>query len=209
MIYGTFGTQTKEEFAHMAKKKYLKGFANLGIIPVTENTASSYKAAGERVLLPGARSCSPTDNRESFSIPGDDGIYDSGAQWQSTDLTITVNEMSLDTLALLGGVDMEEEAVDELEEGVFDNPPEHAITFSALRGDGGYRLYRYYVAKCTGYTVSHTTKGDSTDAQTYELTFSCRPRETDGKIRGTKDVDAGTALTWLETIPTLPASPGP
>lgn len=190
----------------MAKKKYLIGFSNLGIIPVTENTAASYAATGERVLLPGARSCSPTDNRESYSIPGDDGIYDSGSDWKSTDLTITVNEMSLETLSLLSGIEMDEEAVDELEEGVFDNPPEHAITFSALRGDGGYRLYRYYAAKCTGCTVSHTTKGETIDAQTYELTFNCRPREIDGKIRGTKDVDAGTALTWLETIPTLPGA---
>ena len=95
-------------------KKYLKGFANLGMLPVTENTS--------------AASCSPTDNREDFSIPGDDGIYDSGAEWQSTDLVITVNEMSLELLAFIGGVDVED-VVDELEEGVFDNPPELAITF--------------------------------------------------------------------------------
>ena len=124
-------------------------------------------------------------------------------------MVITVNEMSLELLAFIGGVDVED-VVDELEEGVFDNPPELAITFSALMGTGGYRLYRYYAAKCTGYSVSHTTKGDNNDAQTYELNFNCKPREIDGKVRGTKDVDKGTALTWLETIPALPAvDPGP
>ena len=190
-------------------KKYLKGFANLGMLPVTENTSAAYKVTGEIKKFPGARSCSPTDNREDFSIPGDDGIYDSGAEWQSTDSVITVNEMSLELLAFIGGVDVED-VVDELEEGVFDNPPELAITFSALMGTGGYRLYRYYAAKCTGYSVSHTTKGDNNDAQTYELNFNCKPREIDGKVRGTKDVDKGTALTWLETIPALPAvDPGP
>ena len=42
-----------------------------------------------------------------------------------------------------------EELTDELEESTFDVPPEFALTFSALRADGGYRLYRYYVAKCS------------------------------------------------------------
>lgn len=184
-------------------KKYLKGFANFGVIPVTENTAASYKVTGERTVFLGARSCAPTDNREEYSIPGDDGIYDSGSEWKSSDLVVTVNEMSLEDLALIGGC-TKAEIVDELEEGTFDAPPELALTFSALRADGGYRLYRYYAAKCTGYKVSHTTKGESTDAQTYELTFNCRPRECDGMVRGTKDVSKGTALTWLDSIPATP-----
>ena len=188
-------------------KKYLKGFANLGFIPVTKNDASGYTATGERKLLPGARSCAPTDNRSEFSIPGDDGIYDSGSEWTDTALVITVNEMSLDLLAELGGIDTGD-VEDELEEGTFDVPPEVALTFSALRGDGGYRLYRYYAAKCTGYKVSHSTRGENNDAQTYELTFKCSPRVYDGHIRGTKDIAQGTAKTWLDTVPALPATDG-
>lgn len=189
-------------------KKYLKGFSNFGFIPVTENTAGSYKATGEVTRLTGARSCAPTDNRETYEIPGDDGIYDSGSEWKSTDLVVTVNEMALADLATLGGC-TESDILDELEEGTFDTPPEVAATFSALRGDGGYRLYRYYAAKCTGYKISHTTKGENTDAQTYELTFNCKPREYDGLIRGTKDVAKGTALTWLDAVPTMPAATQP
>ena len=187
-------------------KKYLKGFANLGFIPVTKNDASGYTATGERKLLLGARSASPTDNRNEYSIPGDDGIYDSGSEWSDTSLVITVNEMGLDLLAALGGVTVGDVA-DELEEGVFDMPADVALAFSVLRGDGGYRLYRYYAAKCTSYKVSHTTKGENNDAQTYELTFKCSPRACDGKVRGTKDVAAGAALTWLDTVPAVPATP--
>ena len=87
-------------------KKYLKGFANLGIIPVATNTATAYSATGEKKSLVGARTCAPTDNRTEFSIPGDDGVYDSGAEWTDTTLVVTVNEMELSLLAALGGVDM-------------------------------------------------------------------------------------------------------
>ena len=184
-------------------KKYLKGFANLGIIPVATNTATAYSATGEKKSLVGARTCAPTDNRTEFSIPGDDGVYDSGAEWTDTTLVVTVNEMELSLLAALGGVDMEE-LTDELEESTFDVPPEFALTFSALRADGGYRLYRYYVSKCSGYKITHSTRGENNEAQTYELTFKCSPRACDGKIRGTKDVDKGTASTWLDTIPAFP-----
>lgn len=187
-------------------KKALKGFANLGFIPVTKNDASGYTATGERKLLTGARSCSPTDNRSEYSIPGDDGIYDSGSEWNDTNLVITVNEMSLSLLAELGGVTVGDVS-DELEEGIFDVPPEVALTFSVLRLDGGYRLYRYYAAKCVSYKISHTTKGENNDIQTYELTFKCAPRACDGEIRGTKDIAAGAAMTWLDTIPTVPTTP--
>ena len=40
-------------------KKYLKGFANLGIIPVATNTATAYSATGEKKSLVGARTCAP------------------------------------------------------------------------------------------------------------------------------------------------------
>lgn len=187
-------------------KKYLKGFSNFGVIPVTKNSEAAYTAAGDRSVLLGARSCAPTDNKESYSIPGDDGVYDSGSDWKSSTLVVTVNEMTLEQLALIGGVETGE-TVDELEEGIFDNPPELALTFSALRGDFGYRLYRYYAAKCTGYKVTHTSKGENNDAQSYELTFEASPRKIDGKIRGTKDVAQGDKLTWLDTIPSMPANP--
>ena len=184
-------------------KKYLKGFANLGVIPVTENTETAYKATGEVTRLAGAQSCAPTDNRAEFSINADDGIYDSGTEWTDTTLEIVVAEADLENLSMLIGADFTTES-DEQEESVYDTPAEIALTFSALRGDGGYRLYRYYACKCTGYKVSHSTRGQSTDAQTYTLTFKASPRKFDGMVRGTKDVDAGTALTWLDTIPAMP-----
>ena len=186
--------------------KYLKGFNNFGVRSVTTNTNSTYLADDTSYLpVPGAQSCSPTDNRSDYKIYADDGVWDSGAEWETTNLDITVVESELATIAFILGLSLSDGV---LEEGVLDNAPELALTFSALRADGGYRLYRYYSAKCTGYKVSHTTKGQNNDAQSYTLTFECTPRKSDGVVRDTKDVAQGTALTWLTTFnTTTPSSP--
>lgn len=177
-------------------KKYLKGFANLGYFGITTNTSAAYACEPERTLLTGASSCAPTDNKTDFSIPADDGVWDSGSDWTDTTLVITVVEAELANLAQLIGAEFDTE----LKESTFDEPNEVALTFSALRRDGGYRLYRYFCCKCTGYKVTHNTKGTNNDAQTYELTYKCIPREIDHLIRSTKDVDKGTALTYITNM---------
>lgn len=49
-----------------------------------------------------------TDNREEFEIPGDDEIYDSGSDWTSTDVDVTIHEIDLAVLAELAGCDIDE-----------------------------------------------------------------------------------------------------
>ena len=182
----------------------LKGFSNFGFIPVVTNSASAYSATGEVERLVGAQSCSVDDQRTDFTINGDDGIYDSGSEWTNSTLTVTVAEMTLEQLAALTGATINEES-DEMEECTLDAAPDVALTFSALRRDGGYRLYRYYIAKLTKYKVTHNTKGqNSGENQNYELTFLCSPRLVDSKIRATKEVAKGDALSWLDTIPDEP-----
>lgn len=184
--------------------KYLKGFNNFGVRSVTTNTNSTYLADDTSYLaVPGAQSCSPTDNRTNFNIRADDGVWDSGADWETTNLEITVVEAELSTIAFILGVALTDGV---LSESNTDEAPELALTFSALRADGGYRLYRYYSAKCTGYRVSHTTKGQNNDAQSYTLTFECTPRKSDGVVRDTKDIAKGTALTWLTAFNTTTSS---
>ena len=177
-------------------KKYLKGFSNLGFLKVLANETGAYSVDTAYKSIPGGKSCAPTDNKTEFSIPADDGVWDSGSDWTDTTLVVTVVESELAILSELIGAEFDES----MEESTVDEAPEVALTFSALRVDGGYRLYRYYACKCTGYKVSHTTRGESNDAQTYELTFKCTPRKSDNRIRGTKDVEAGANLSWLKSI---------
>lgn len=187
-------------------KKYLKGFANFGFFNVGEDTEDSYNVSTERTKVPSARTCTPTDNRSDYKIPGDDGIWDSGSEWTSTTNEIAINEIELKTLAEMIGADVNEDG--SIDESALDNAPYLAINYSALRADGGYRLFLYYCCKVTNVKVSHTTKSsDNTDAQTYTLTFECVPRKCDGKIRCTIDVEKGAKLTWLDSVASYPAQP--
>ena len=179
-------------------KKYLKGFSNFGYFKVTEDTADNYNAATERKRIPSARSCSPTDNRTDFSIPGDDGVWDSGSEWKDTTSEITFNEFDLETLADLTGAKVNEDG--SIDEGILDNAPTVAINYSALRADGGYRLYCYFSSVATNIKVSHTTKSENTDAQSYTITFKHTPRKLDGVIRRTIDIAKGEKLDWLNTV---------
>ncbi len=178
-------------------KKYLRGFANFGFIVLLANNADAYTGDAEYHAVPGAVSCSPTNNKNNFSIPADDGIWDSGSEWNSSELTITFTETELETIALLTGAHYSNGV---LEEGALDDAPEVALTFSALRADNGYRLFRYYVCKCVDYRVTHNTKAENREAQNYELTFRAIPRKLDQMIRGTKDVNAGDSLEWLRSV---------
>lgn len=189
----------------MEKKKYLKGFANFGFAPVAEDTVTAYKA-GEVTKLPGAISGAPTDNRTEYTIYADDDIYDSGSEWKDTTLVVTIQEADAKNIAALTGAEYDE-STGELKEGTFDDAPVVATTFSALRSDFGYRLFRYPSCRCTGYKITHNTRGENNNAQAYELTFKCSPRKIDHTIRETNDVDMGTPLTWLDTIPALPETP--
>ncbi|MDD6488889.1 MAG: hypothetical protein PUG48_03610 [Clostridia bacterium] len=180
-------------------KKYLKGFSNFGFLPVTLNEVGGYTVDDSKyTAVPGGKSCSPTDNKTDYSIPADDGVWDSGSDWTDTTLVVTFTEMDLDTLSSITGAKFDKETDKIMDEGTLDEAPEVAPTFSALRRDGGYRLYRYYAARCTGYKVSHTTKGENNDAQSYELTFKCVPRKSDNLIRSTKDVEKGDSLAWIK-----------
>ncbi len=99
-------------------KKYLKGFANLGIFEVIVNTIKAYSCGTDRIELVGAKSCSPTDNKTEFTIRADDGVYDSGADWTDTTLVITVLETELATLGNMLGAEFDTT----LQKGVFDEP---------------------------------------------------------------------------------------
>ena len=72
--------------------KGLKGFANLGIFPTVADSTAAYSATGTKMNFVGASSCAVSDNKEDFSIPGDDGVYDSGSEWSSTTLRPVVHE---------------------------------------------------------------------------------------------------------------------
>lgn len=193
----------------MAKKKGLKGFANLRFFTLTQTPTTYTPGMGKQLV--GARSCTVEDARNEYKIPGDDGIYAQGSDYESTTLTIGVNEISLADLGAMTGATYSE-SPDELTESDLDNAPELALSFSALMIDGGYRMYQYFNAKLINYKADLRAKLDTgNEVNQYQLTFLCTARqalaagETKHAIRKTKDAQDATGLTWLETIAAIPA----
>ena len=191
-------------------KKGLKGFANLRYFPLTVNNETTY-TPDTAVSLIGARSCTVEDTRTEYRIPGDDGIYAQGSDYESTTLTIGVNEMELKDLAALTGAEFEE-TPGELTESDLDNAPEVALSFSALMLDGGYRMFQYLNAKLVNYKADLRAKLDTgNEVNQYQLTFLCSARkalasgENKPAIRITKDAADASGLTWLATIAAIPA----
>ena len=182
----------------------LKGFADLSYFPVSTNSPSAY-AVGSRVALPGAQSCSPQDNRSSYEVLADDAIYDTGSDYKSTTLNIKVAEMELSSLADMLGSSYDKET-GTLYEGAADSSAEVALAFSALRSDGGKRMYRYYNARLIAYKSEHRTKGDGGEIASYELTFSCSGRLCDGRVRATRDTASAPTATELAFLSTVDAT---
>lgn len=191
-------------------KKGLKGFANFRYFPISADTGTAY-TPGISSLLIGARQCTVEDTRNEYKIPGDDGIYAQGSDYESTTLTVNINEIELKDLAALTGGSYTE-SPGELNESDLDAAPQVALTFSALMVDGGYRMFRYYNAKLTKYKADLRAKLDTgNEVNQYQLTFVCSARktkatsETKPMIRTTKDAADATGLTWLESIPAITA----
>lgn len=68
-------------------KKGLKGFANLRVFPVTTNNDTTY-AVGEKVLIPSVVSGTTDLSVQDYTLYADDGIYDSGSDFQSATLEV-------------------------------------------------------------------------------------------------------------------------
>lgn len=193
-------------------KKGLKGFANLRFFPITADSGTAY-TPGAGTLLIGARQCTVEDARNEYKIPGDDGIYAQGSDYESTTLTINVNELDLAHISAMAGADFEE-TPGELKESELDQAPQLALSFSALMIDGGFRMYQYLNAKLINYKADLRAKLDTgNEVNQYQLTFLCSARktlatgETKPIIRITRDAEDATGLTWLQTIAAVPASP--
>ena len=197
----------------MPDAKALKGFSNVSYFPVTANTTAAYTATPKTALGAGARSCVKEDTKNEFKIPGDNGIYLQGSDYESTKLTIQVNEMSLAALAALIGAiydDTPSTGAMELIEGELDNAPQVALSFAGLLTDGSHRMYKYLSATLTSYKADLKARLDTgNDVNGYTLAFLCVGRAADSRVRITKDSGAPDAetgavdLSWLDTIPAV------
>lgn len=190
----------------MAEQKALKGLKAGRLFPVTENTTEAY-TVDAKIVLTGLQALTKADQKEEYEIFADDEVYDSGTDYKYTDLEVTTTELDPSLEAQLQGGTFEQ--TDNVHEAKStDVAPEFALAYAALMSKGGHRMFKHPVVKLMSITVDHTTKGNTNDISSYRLSFRSFARKIDNVHRLQKDVPAGEALTWIDTIESLPAAGG-
>lgn len=184
-------------------KKALKGFCGARVWPVSVNNSTTY-TTGEMVSLSAAQNLTKEVTGNEYTIYADDGVYDSGEDFQYEDLTFTVAELPLEIEAQLSGGTYSETDKTYTFKNT-DTAPEYAFGYAALQVDGNYRMFKHYVVKLTKVGVEHATRGDNNDIAAYELTFRGTQRAADGAVRIMKDSEDKT-YSWLNTIDNLPSA---
>lgn len=182
-------------------KAALKGFCAARLWPITTNSEEAY-ATSTMVPLPGAQQLTKDTSRSEYTIYADDGVYDSGSDFQYEDLTFTVAELTPELEAKLsGGTYDDAEKVYTFKAS--DLAPEFAFGYAAMKLDGTYRMFKHYVVKLLSVKVDHASKGDTGDIAAYQLTLRATQRKADGKIRDISDSE-GTNYDWLNQIEQFP-----
>lgn len=182
----------------MSDKIALKGFRAARMWPITTNSETTY-ATGTLTPLPGAQNLTKDDSRQEYYISADDGAYDSGSEYDYTDMEFTLAELSLTLQASLSGAAFSVQDSTYL----FKNTtiaPEFAFAYAALRADGEYRMWKHYCCKLMSVKVDHASKGQNKgEIQPYRLRIRSMGRAADGAVEIVKDSTDKT-YDWLNTI---------
>jgi len=187
-------------------KKGIKGFSGCRIWPVTVNSATAY-AVGTKVDLPAVTKATVSRSVEDITLYADDGIYDSGSEFQNETLEIELQELPLELMAKLDGADYDEET------GVYSwgansIAPELALGFRCLMRDGNYLMVQYYSGVVTMIKMDPVTRGDNKDGSRYTVTYKAGTRMADGKVIRKKESASWADLTWLDTLDTISEGEG-
>ena len=186
-------------------RKYLKGFSNLTIFPLTENTLEKY-LVDIGVKIPSAQKLSKEMDSSEENIYADDEIWDVDKTVNGEKFTLTLKELNNKLRAMLEGGKYNE-TTKEYDFTTVDNAPEFACTYRGLLADGTYRMFRQYRCKVTKVKMDLETKGTGNNGAV-EIEGMFMPRAYDNKLFTIKDTEAGNAdLNWLDTIPTVSTTP--
>lgn len=184
-------------------KKALKGLKSVRVFPVTANDSTTY-TTGEKVDLPSAQSLTKNVTTSEYTIYADDGVYDSGADYQYEDLELVMAELPIEIQSELSGGTYDESKKTYTFKST-DVAPEYALGYAALMVSGEYRMFKHYCVKLMSVKVDHATKGDTNDIAPYTLTFRNTQRVADGAISITQD-SVEKSMDWLDTVDNLPSA---
>ncbi|MDF2889790.1 MAG: hypothetical protein K0R80_157 [Clostridia bacterium] len=178
--------------------KAAKGFKIRGIFPVTKNDATGY-TNGAKIAVSGAQSFTAAPEVTEWKINADDGIFDSGSDFNGVKATLTLAQCPLTLKEYFEGGEYDEVT------GVYtyksiSQAPEIAMAFQVLQSDGTWLMVQLLSMKATSFKADYKTKGESGDISPVTIELSIQNRIVDNVVKLEKEAANEAALTWLDTI---------
>ena len=162
----------------MANNKVQFGLSKVHYAVITEETDGTF-TYGTPVPIPGAVSLSETVRGENTPFYADNGVYYSSSSNQGYELSLTFAKIS------------EQFRIDVLGEtlvngGLYENANARQKSFALLfeiEGDQQADKFVYYNCTATRPGTSTSTRTETTEVNTNELTITASPRTSDRAIR--------------------------
>jgi phi13 family phage major tail protein len=178
--------------------KALKGLKRIKIFPITTNTSSAY-TPGVAVAITGAQSLSFSPEVSEWKIYADDGVYDSGSDWQGMKFTLTLAECPITLKKYFEGGDYDAGT------SVYtyksdDQAPELGMTFVALQSDGTWNMVRLFSLKCSSFKNDFKTKGEGNDTNPVTIEGTIMNKKTDNAVKMEKEAANEAAFTWADVL---------
>jgi phi13 family phage major tail protein len=178
--------------------KAAKGFSKLRIFPITVNTTSTY-TPGTKVDITGAQTFSSSPEVTEWKINADDGIFDSGSDWNGIKFTLTLAECPLTVKRWFEGG--EYNATTKVYLFKSDSQaPEIGMAFQVLQSDATKLMVRIFSAKCSSFKMDYKTKGESGDISPATIEGLIQNRKTDNAVKEEKETVTDADLSWIDTL---------
>jgi phi13 family phage major tail protein len=142
------------------------------------------------------KSAPETQDWKSYA---DDGIFDSGSDWNGMKFTLNLAECPLTVKQYFEG-------------GTYDIPtkvytfksdsqaPEIGMAFQVLQSDNTKLMVRIFSVKCTSFKMDYKTKGESSDIAPTVIEGIIQNRKKDNFVKQEKETVTDADLTWLDTL---------
>lgn len=179
-------------------KKALKGFSGLRIFPVTKNDGTGY-TVGAAIVISGAQSFSRSPETSEWKVYADDGIYDSGSDWQGDKVTIQLAELPLSVKKNFEGGDYDD-ATGTYTFKSSSQAPELALGFKCLQSDGTWLMKKFYSFKASSLKDEHKTKGEGNDITPYTIEGTIMNKVINQDVKKEKIATSEADLAWLDTM---------
>lgn len=178
--------------------KAAKGFSKLSIFPITQNDASGYET-GDRIPITGAQSFSAAPEVSEWKINADDGIFDSGSDWNGMKFTLNLAECPLTVKQYFEGGEYDE--LTKVYTYKSDSQaPELGASFKVLQSDGTSLMVRLFSLKASSFKMDYKTKGESGDIAPAVIEGLIQNKKENNDVKREKEGSTDIDLEWLDTL---------